>query len=1522
MRDEKFDATAGFEEQVKDACGVGFLADIQGRPSRTLLPLALEALGRMSHRGAIDADGRTGDGAGVMTQIPFTLLRPALEALGLDCTPGNLAVGLLFLPLDPTAAETARTLVLRVLADHNLPVCHWRAVPVDDEALGDKARRSRPSLVHALVPRPANMSADRFEAQLVASRRAIELRTGYAGLEDLYVASLSHRTLVYKALVRATDLAAYFPDLRDETYETAFALFHQRFSTNTAPSWKMTQPFRLIAHNGEINTIVGNRRWMHARGHQLVSFDPARGKRLAEVRIAPGTSDSASFDDGLVSVTAAGRDLPHGMTLLMPPSWEHDEEMPANVRAFFDYQASLMEPWDGPALVVFSDGRVVGAALDRNGLRPARFLVTTDDLVLVSSEVGVLDLDVQRVVRRGRLGPGGMLVVDLERGLLREGGDVHRELAERLPYAQWLAERRIEIDTVRGVVADATAIVPPAVDVRALRAMGCTREELMLVLGPMYNEGIEPLGSMGDDAPLSVLSPMPRLLFAYFRQRFAQVTNPPIDSLREGLAMSLDVRLGVSGALLADAALPGAHVHLAHPVLENGDVEALLGFKHKDWRAERLSMLFEASEDGKCFSGALDALVAAGDKAVRDGATCLILSDDGVDATHAALPTLLAAAAMHQHLVRAGLRLRTSIVVDAGDARDEHALAALLGFGADAVCPRMGYSAIAFAVAQTKGADDGDLDDLHEHYRTALTKGLRKILAKMGVSTLRSYRGAGLFEAIGIANHVIARHFTGTPSSVSGIGIAGIAAETLERHRAAYADEAAALEDGGWHRYRKDGEAHAYEPRVVKALHAAIKKGGRLEYQAYADLVHARAPLALRDLVEFKAGESIPLDSVESVEDILPRFMSAAMSLGSLSPEAQQTIAVAMNRIGARSNSGEGGESPELFWGPKPDGDRASARIKQVASGRFGVTATYLMSADEIQIKMAQGSKPGEGGQIPGVKVTEHIARVRHAVAGTTLISPPPHHDIYSIEDLAQLIYDVKSVNPAATVSVKLVSSTGIGTIAVGVAKAFADAIQISGHDGGTGASPRGSIKNAGSPWELGLSEAHQALVRGGLRGRVRLQVDGGFKTGRDVVIAAMLGAEEFGFGTAALVAAGCLMARQCHLNTCPVGIATQREDLRKKFAGTPEDVIRFFIAIAEEVREILALVGVARLSDLIGHAELLEQRGPVSGKASRVRMDRVLLTTPPDSVRRAMQPRNDPPRTGAGIDERVLRELHLDDGRVVPLEMLLPITNADRAVGARVAGQIVALTHAGYVAPRTVQLRFRGSAGQSFGAFCVEGMRLVVDGEANDFVGKGMSGGEIVVRPPSSARLHPAGDVIAGNTVLYGATGGTAFLAGSVGERFAVRNSGAVAVVEGTGDHAAEYMTAGAVIILGPTGRNLGAGMTGGVVFALDDDRSLERRTHSEWVAVENGLSASDELWVRELLSRHVHATGSRLAERLYREWGSTRLRLHRVSPVGATRDASQRPLPLLARSEPAARGGGRQVTAMSAHSGPSSHA
>jgi glutamate synthase domain-containing protein 2/glutamate synthase domain-containing protein 1/glutamate synthase domain-containing protein 3 len=1495
---DEVEAPAWGEEAVRDACGVGLLADMQGRPSRALLQQALGALARMAHRGAIDADGRTGDGAGITTQIPFAVLRPEVEALGLPCTAGTLAVGLVFLPRDAVARAAARALVETALTEHDLPGARWRAVPVDESALGDKARRSRPTIAHVLVPRPPRLSWEAFEAHLVAARRSIEARAAAAGQHELYIASLSHRTLVYKALVRAVDLAACFPDLRHPDYETAFALIHQRFSTNTAPSWSMTQPFRLIAHNGEINTIDGNRRWMDARAPQIDAFAIGHN-RLGAPHARSGTSDSASLDDALATLAAAGRGLAHGMTLLMPPAWEHDEELSPRVRAFLDYQASVMEPWDGPALVVFTDGRVVGAALDRNGLRPARYLVTAGGLVLVSSEVGVLDVAEEEVVTRGRLGPGDLIIVDLEAHRILDRSTVHETLAARRPYAQWLAEGRTTLAQVRTGRMTRAASEPsaPAVvaDVRALRAMGVTREELLLILGPMYKEGIEPLGSMGDDSPLAVLSSANRSLFSYFRQRFAQVTNPAIDSLREALVMSLDVRLGPAAPLLTDDPLPGPHVYLDDPILEPVDVEAILAWSQTGWRACRYDLSFSAASGTAGFAWALDALVSRTRAAARAGVSCLVLSDSSVDESHATLPTLLAVGAVHHHLVRAGLRMQTSIVVDTGDARDEHALAALLAFGADAVCPRVAYDAIAHA-ARKSDDEAADLTHAVARYRRALTKGLLKIHAKMGVSTLRSYRGAGLFEAVGIADSVIAKYFTGTPSAVGGIGLGEIAAETLARHRAAFAPDASALEEGSWHRYRKDGEPHAYEPSVIKALHTAIRTRTKLDYRAYADLVHTRAPIAVRDLMELRAGTPIPIEEVEPASEIVRRFMSAAMSLGALSPEAQQTIAIAMNRLGARSNSGEGGESPELFWRSAPGAERSSARIKQVASGRFGVTAAYLMSADELQIKMAQGSKPGEGGQLPGAKVTEHIARVRHAAAGTTLISPPPHHDIYSIEDLAQLIYDLKRVNPAATVSVKLVSSSGIGTIAVGVAKAHADAIQISGHDGGTGASPRGSIKNAGTPWELGLSEAHQALVRGGLRGRVRLQVDGGLKTGRDVVLAALLGAEEFGFGTATLVAAGCVMARQCHLNTCPAGIATQREELRKKFTGTPDEVVRFFTAVADEVREILALIGARRLDDIVGRTELAERRAPAHGKASSVRLDRLLARRRGSDALHSVQARNDPPATGTGIDERVLRELRFLHGRLRPVDLLLPITNADRAVGARIAGQIVEMTHAHAVAPRTVQLHLRGSAGQSFGAFCVDGMRLVLDGEANDYVGKGMSGGEIVVRAPAGAR-HDGRQVIAGNTLLYGATGGMAFIGGRVGERFGVRNSGALAVVEGTGDHAGEYMTAGGIVILGSTGRNVGAGMTGGVLFCLDGDGSLARRTHHEWVDGGAALSSVEEHWVRDLLVRHAQATYSRVAEQMLNNWEQARHLFRRVSPVGAD---GARPLPLLPQ-EPA---------------------
>jgi glutamate synthase (ferredoxin) len=1309
-------------------CGVGFIADLHGKTRRSLLPLALTALSRLAHRGAVDADGRTGDGAGVMTEIPRSIFGT-----------NDVAVGAVFLPRNRDAAACARRLLVTSLASHSLMLTEWREVPVDDNALGEKAKRCRPDIFHVVVTGHSDMNADEFERRLVAARKEIEQRASAYHLDDFYIASLSHRTLVYKALVRAVDLAAFYTDLRNPEFETSFVLFHQRFSTNTLPSWAMTQPFRLLAHNGEINTINGNRSWMRAAGTPL----------------AEGTSDSASLDEAF-------------------------SLQPCSAAAC----RRLLDTWEGPALVAFSDGRTVGASLDRNGLRPARYLVTSNGLVLVASEAGVLDVDEADVLHRGRIGPGGMLAVDLERGRLIDSDDT----------APADAPKRTDLR--------AHAAPRPKPSVETLRAFSYTRDELKMILGPMFEKGVEPLGSMGDDTPLAVLSARPRLLFSYFKQRFAQVTNPPIDPLRESLVMSL-----------------------GEPLLDSEDVSG-----------EQLSLLFEPPLDE-----ALDRLLASAATAVRNGAACLVLSDRGVDPSHATIPSLLAVSAVHQHLIREGLRLDTSIVADTGEARDDHQIAALLGFGADAVCPWL---------ALDLAGENGD------RYRDAITKGLLKIMSKMGVSTMRSYRGAQLFEALGIAGDVIERHFTGTPSPIGGIGLDDIERDVLQRHHDAYRSGASALQDEGFYRYRQRGEAHAFEPRVIKALHKAIETGTPIDYKSYAELVHARDPLTLRDLLEFRTGVSIPLAEVEPASAIVRRFMTAAMSLGALSAEVQQVLAVAMNRMDARSNTGEGGEPPEVY------GTITSNRIKQVASGRFGVTADYLMRADEIQIKIAQGSKPGEGGQLPGHKVTPFIARLRHAQPGQTLISPPPHHDIYSIEDLAQLIYDLKRVNPSATVSVKLVSSAGIGTIAVGVAKAHADAIEISGHDGGTGASPLGSIKNAGTPWELGLSEVQQALTLAGLRGRVRLQVNGGLKTGRDVVIAAILGAEEFGFGTAALVAVGCVMARQCHLNTCPVGIATQREDLRAKFKGTAEDVVRFFTAVAEEVREILAMLGAPALDGVIGRTELLEQRIPTTGKASKLRLDPLLVAF--GGPRRCTQPRNDPPETGSRIDEQVLGRLRFTGP---PVEMSFAITNADRSVGARIAGELSSQR-------AEVNLSFRGAAGQSFGAFAVEGMRLVLDGEANDYVGKGMSGGEIIVRNRNARH------VIAGNTILYGATGGCVFIAGRVGERFAVRNSGAFAVVEGTGDHACEYMTAGAVVILGPTGRNAGAGMSGGALFVLDEEEQLAQRINSESVRIDSELT--DEAWLYEAIALHAEATGSAHAHALLKNWSASRLLFRRVSPCG----------------------------------------
>jgi len=1464
-----------------DACGTGFLADRGGRARADIVPLALAALGRMDHRGGMGADGETGDGAGILTAIPWALLIAEPEN-GIDdaLAAGRPGVASLFLPVDVRGRAHAVEAVEEGLGRAGLQAMVWRDVPANDAVLGRLGRASRPGLCHVVVSRPEGLDDDAFEHRLFVARREIQALAREERLDDLYVASLSHRTVVYKALLRGSQLREFYDDLRNEAFITPFAVFHNRFCTNTHPSWPRTQPFRQLAHNGEINTIEGNRRWMEARGIEGAGTALGLSPTAAQPMLAKSESDSASLDEGLRFLMAAGYPILEAVRVLIPPAWENDPAMSGGVRAFYEGASEGMEPWDGPALVAFSDGQVVGAALDRNGLRPARSVTTADGLVMVASEAGVLDVPDDSVVERGRLGPGGLLAVDLKAGRLID----RQALEDSLAVSS--RERKTEPppETPGEHAAEAE---PRPIEARALAAFGYTREELQFVIGPMGRDGVEPIGSMGDDIPLACLSEKPRLLFSFFKQRFAQVTNPPIDPLREHVAMSLRTSLGPAPRGLARAGSPGERINLESPILDEGEFERIAN--HHDGAGTAISLLFRALSGPveAEMERALDRVQLAAVRDVRQGSSRLILSDRGLDASHAAIPSLLAVSAVHQRLVREGLRLRASLIVETGEARDDHQVATLLGFGANAVCP---YGA--FAAARRWALEiepQPSAEGAVRNVKRTLEKGLLKILSKMGIATVRSYQGAQLFEAIGLDRELVDRHFTGTPALLEGHGVSEIARDVLDLHARAFDESFTDLEEGGAHRYRRGGEVHAFEPKVVKALHSLIRSGERLDARRYSELIEQRSPIAVRDLLRFREAKTeVSLEEVEPVASIFRRFSTAAMSLGSLSPEAHEALAIAMNRTAARSNSGEGGEAEENYWSHRPGGDHANHRIKQVASARFGVTTDYLVAAEELQIKIAQGSKPGEGGQLPGRKVVAHIARVRHSPEGVTLISPPPHHDIYSIEDLAQLIHDLKRVNPAAAVSVKLVSSTGIGAIAAGVAKAGADTIVIGGHDGGTGASPLSSIKNAGTPWEFGLRETHATLVQHGLRGRVRLGVEGGLKTGRDIVMAAALGADEFAFGSAALVAAGCVMARQCHLNTCPVGIATQREELRRNFRATPEQAVRFITAIAEEARELLASLGKRDFAEVVGDLNLLEARVlPAGARSSRVSAASFLDSG--DSgyglnaiASRDPEARNQSNIAVAGPDEAVLSRLRFQNGQLAPLSLSRPITVADRSVGARVAGEVARLLRGRRLAEGTLKLHFRGAAGQSFGAFAIKGMSLTLEGEANDYVGKGLSGGEIVLHPRRSSRSGGVDQVIAGNTLLYGATGGRLFAAGRVGERFAVRLSGAVAVVEGAGDHACEYMTAGTVAILGAVGQNLGAGMSGGLAYVHDPERTLAGRINPEMVALDARLEAEDEAWLLEACRRHSEATASPRAEALLQNWARSLSSFRKITPRG----------------------------------------
>lgn len=1474
-----------------DACGIGFVAQVEGKRSHRVVEMALEALANHAHRGAIADDRKTGDGAGLLTQVPFEFFKRELQRLGIEAPPASdLAVGQLYLfRQDADDRARAREIIREMCAELHLEVLGFRSVPVIEEALGHRAAASRPWMEQVIVRRTpeACEAGDDFERTLYIARKCIINRAREVGIQRLYIASLSGRTIVYKGLVLATELEHFYPDLSDADFTSAIAVFHQRYSTNTFPTWERAQPFRMICHNGEINTLQGNENWMRAREADLAH--PYWGERTARLRpiIARDASDSGKLDNQLELLVRSGRDIRHALMMMIPEAWERmpEGEVSPSRRAFYQYHSALIEPWDGPAAVTYTDGRIVGTILDRNGLRPARYVLLDNGIVIQSSEVGAVAYDEARVVEKGKLGPGEIFCVDTTRGAVMDDYEITHYFSTRKPYDRWVLENLVRLDdVVARSKASADGVTPPATNgnghvgaplAQQQLAFGYSSEEIVVVLRPMVVVGQEPIAAMGDDAPPAAMSVLPRSLFGYFKQRFAEVTNPPIDPLREEMVMSTRMLLGQRANLLSETPEATRLVELKSPVLKPSHMHALQGLSDPEFRSATVHAVWQPprSEDetaGEALFAAVDRLCAQAEAAVRDGAHILVISDQSVGQHTLPIPSLLAIGAVHHHLIRRGLRMAASLVCESGEPREVHHFAALIGYGANAVYPWLVYQAIEEMVAEGRHTAGMTSAQAIGNFVKAVDKGLLKIMSKMGIATIDAYCGAQIFEALGVGRELIDVAFVDTPSPVSGVGFQTIAEDVLVWNRRAWpeggAGKAAKLETWGLFKPRRGGEVHEWSPQVVQAIQAVANATSRAEAQekhrTYAAMVNSMriAPRHLLGFVELQP--AIPVEQVESVNSILRRFSTAAMSHGALSSEAHENLAVAMNRLGGKSNSGEGGESRDRYFT-----ERAS-NIKQVASGRFGVTPAYLMSAEEIQIKMAQGSKPGEGGQLPGHKVTAEIAVLRHSTPGVALISPPPHHDIYSIEDLAQLIFDLKTINPTAKVSVKLVAQVGVGTIAAGVAKGFADIIHISGATGGTGASPLSSIKNAGMPWEIGLSETHQVLLGNGLRTRVTLRADGGLATGRDVVMAAMLGADEYSFGTSALIAEGCTMARVCHKNTCPVGVATQDPELRKKFTGTPEQVINFLTAVAEEVREVLASLGFRSLDEVVGHPEMLTQ--VVTGREAGY-LDLTPMLGVPDtgSARRNVLPKNElieQTSVGDRVTEQVLASLRANPD--APIRLAHRIDNTQRTVGAKLSGQLALRYGDDGLDEGKIHVTFTGSAGQSFGAFGIRGLHLTLVGEAQDYVGKGMSGGEIVICPPEEARFVPHQNVIIGNTVLYGATGGRLFGAGIAGERFAVRNSGATAVIEGAGDHCCEYMTGGTVVVLGETGRNFGAGMSGGQAFVYDIGETFERRYNSELIAVRRLRGTGDEAQLKALIEQHLERTGSARARALLEDW------------------------------------------------------
>jgi glutamate synthase (NADPH/NADH) large chain len=1515
-----------------DACGVGFVAHIKGKKSHALIGQGLTILRNLTHRGAVGADPKASDGAGILVQLPDKLFREEMAKQGVKLPPfGQYGVGMVFLPREPASRFACEYEMERAVKDEGQVLLGWRDVPVDGSDLGESVRQVEPTIRQVFVGRGKGVTVtDALERKLYIIRKsaahaiqALNLAHG----KEYYVPSMSARTIVYKGMLLPHQVGEYYLDLKDPRMESALALVHQRFSTNTFPSWDLSHPFRMIAHNGEINTLRGNVNWIRARQGAISS--PILGSDLGKIwpLIYDGQSDSASFDNALELLVMAGYSVAHAMMMMIPEAWENHSLMDPSRRAFYEYHAAMMEPWDGPASIAFTDGRQIGATLDRNGLRPSRYVVTDDNLVIMASEVGVLPVPEENIVKKWRLQPGKMFLVDLERGRIIDDKELKESLASARPYSEWIERIRIKLDALPAPKEKRDAARASLLDRQ--QAFGYTQEDLKFQMIPMAEQGQEPVGSMGNDSPLAVLSNKNKNLYQYFKQLFAQVTNPPIDPIREELVMSLVSFIGPKPNLLGiDEMNPPLRLEVSQPVLDFEQMETIRhieNYTDGKFKSCELDITYPLAWGKEAIEARLASLRAQAEDAVRAGTSIIILSDRRVDRDNVAIPALLALSAIHQHLVGKGLRTSTGLVVETGSAREVHHFALLGGYGAEAVHPYLAFETLIELAGQGRLAQGIDAQKACKHFIKAVGKGLAKVMSKMGISTYMSYTGAQIFEAVGLSRALVDKYFSGTTSSVEGIGVFEVAEEAIRVHRAAFDEEDPvlrnALDAGGEYAWRVRGEEHMWTPDAIAKLQHATRRDSYSTYKEYATIINdqSKRHMTFRGLFEFRfdRAQPVPIEEVEPAAEIVKRFSTGAMSLGSISTEAHTTLAVAMNRIGGKSNTGEGGEDRRRYAPVKPgetlasrlgrgrveadialkEGDSLKSKIKQVASGRFGVTAEYLASAEQIQIKMAQGAKPGEGGQLPGRKVSEYIAELRFSTPGVELISPPPHHDIYSIEDLAQLIHDLKNANPGASISVKLVSEVGVGTVAAGVAKAKSDHVTISGHDGGTGASPWSSIKHAGTPWELGLAETQQTLVLNRLRGRIAVQVDGQIKTGRDVVIGAILGADEFGFATAPLVVEGCIMMRKCHLNTCPVGVATQDPVLRKKFSGKPEYVVNFFFYVAEEVRELMASLGIRKFDDLIGRTALLDMRkGIEHWKAKGLDFSKVFyMPSMPQDVARFHSEAQDHGLDKA-LDKRLveLAQPAIERGEAVSIDM--PIRNINRTVGTMLSSEIARRYGHDGLPDDTVHVRLAGSAGQSFGAFLAKGVTLDLIGDTNDYCGKGLSGGRISVQPSPKFRGDPAQNIITGNVVLYGAIAGEAYFRGVAGERFAVRNSGAHAVVQGVGDHGCEYMTGGTVVVLGATGRNFAAGMSGGIAYVLDADGVFVNHCNPAMVDLEPVLSESeqqaklsadlwhlgqaDEVILKRMLEKHVRYTGSSKAQEVLDGWASYRPRFVKVFP------------------------------------------